>query len=653
MMEIISGFILIFILINLNAVGYFILNFKENFNKGLSVNLLFGFSTLILFSHFSFFVAGLNSSQIVLIFFLVSLVIFFFTIKFREGFLDNTIKILLISLPVILIYIFLAIVYEEQFYVFRGNKWDWFAFVTSSFYINHLDSLDFLNLRDNFNWENFQNFDFKDHSAYHNNIAIWLLRKVDMYLLGSFFLNLSFNSPFFNLYLFKIFSLVIINVSIVDFVRRYVNIKSGIYIFFLAYIFVTSFWIIYLVEADYYRQLISFGFFIYLLSYLDDFFLDFEKKNYKKIFITIIFIYTLFLIYTELLFIYLIILSISFIFYDKKINFFKDNYKIILLSFFGIVVIFIPSFELISKQIIGQLQSTTGESRWWTYFGAFIFGRSSPALDIQLASEVKNSIYNLNTVSGGMDNVPLKDIIIIITNALEKFGYQSSYFSIIPSISGFYFITDLFKSHEKNIFNIIFLLIFNLYIAFIVTKNLYYVLTTNNNKSKNLKIVIFVFLILSIFFILTGKLWTFIKLYMYMSPVVFLIILFKFSEQNKKLIIKPNIILITIMFCFIFYKYHVFNFGIGKYDSFPSIQKIEMKKNIDWNFEKEKYENCKIVILKFDKWNYYNTNTIPDRFKSIYLTINLLNNNFIFNDNFELLNQSLKQSDKICEVSDL
>tara|TARA_Y100001936_G_C15489166_1_gene367457 strand:- start:28 stop:444 length:417 start_codon:yes stop_codon:yes gene_type:complete len=138
-----------------------------------------------------------------------------------------------------------------------------------------------------------------------------------------------------------------------------------------------------------------------------------------------------------------------------------------------------------------------------------------------------------------------------------------------------------------------------------------------------------------------------------MSPVVFLIILFKFSEQNKKLIIKPNIILITIMFCFIFYKYHVFNFGIGKYDSFPSIQKIEMKKNIDWNFEKEKYENCKIVILKFDKWNYYNTNTIPDRFKSIYLTINLLNNNFIFNDNFELLNQSLKQSDKICEVSDL
>ena len=334
--------------------------------------------------------------------------------------------------------------------------------------------------------------------------------------------------------------------------RRYVNIKNSIYIFFISYIFVTSVWVIYIVEADYYRQLISFGFFIYLLGNLDDFFLYFEKKNYQKVLINIIFIYTLFLIYTELLFIYLLILLISYIFYDKKLNFLKKNYKIIILSIIGLLVIIIPSFELISKQIIGQLQSTTGESRWWTYFGAFIFGRSSPALDIQLASEVKNSIYNLNTVSGGMDNVPLKDIIIIITNAISEFNYQSAYLSIIPSISGFYFITDFLKFNDKNILNIIFLIIFNFYILYIVVRNLFYILKTKNNKSKNIKIITFVFLSLSIFFISTGKLWTFIKLYMYMSPIIFLIILFKFSQENKKLIIRPNIFLITIMFCFYF-----------------------------------------------------------------------------------------------------
>ena len=319
---------------------------------------------------------------------------------------------------------------------------------------------------------------------------------------------------------------------------------------------------------------------------MDDFFLYFEKKNYQKVLINIIFIYTLFDLYRAI--VYLLVNIINIIhFYDKKLNFLKKNYKIIILSIIGLLVIIIPSFELISKQIIGQLQSTTGESRWWTYFGAFIFGRSSPALDIQLASEVKNSIYNLNTVSGGMDNVPLKDIIIIITNAISEFNYQSAYLSIIPSISGFYFITDFLKFNDKNILNIIFLIIFNFYILYIVVRNLFYILKTKNNKSKNIKIITFVFLSLSIFFISTGKLWTFIKLYMYMSPIIFLIILFKFSQENKKLIIRPNIFLITIMFCFIFYKFYIFNFGIGNYDSFPSIQKIEMKKDINWYFDKK------------------------------------------------------------------
>ena len=120
MIEIISGLILLILLINLNAVGYFILNLKENSDKSISVNLLFGFSTLILFSHF--FAAGLNSLQIISIFLSISFVISFLSFKTRRGFLDNTKEILLISLPIIIFFIFLAIIYGEQFYVFRGNK---------------------------------------------------------------------------------------------------------------------------------------------------------------------------------------------------------------------------------------------------------------------------------------------------------------------------------------------------------------------------------------------------------------------------------------------------------------------------------------------------------------------------------------------------
>ena len=103
-----------------------------------------------------------------------------------------------------------------------------------------------------------------------------------------------------------------------------------------------------------------------------------------------------------------------------------------------------------------SLQSTMGESRWWTYFGAFLFGRSSPALDFDFANEVRNSIYNLNSSSGASDNVPFKDIFYIITGSLSKFNYQNSYLSIIPSLSGFYFTTDLFKFNEQNLLNTFF-----------------------------------------------------------------------------------------------------------------------------------------------------------------------------------------------------
>jgi hypothetical protein len=648
-----SGLILLFILINLSGLGYFILNDKKSSNNSLSVNLLFGLSILILFSHFAFFLFKLNSQHIPLIFFLFSFLILLLNFKFNDGFFNHSKKIFLISLPLISIFLFLAFIYGEQYYVFRGNKWDWFAFVTSSFYLNNLDVIDFLNLKDNFSWENFKNYDFEKHSAYHNNIVIWLLRIVNINLLGSFFINLEFNSPFFNLYLFKIFSLVVINISIIDFLKKNISIKDNYLIFFISLVFATSFWTLYLIEADYYRQLISFGFFIYLLTYLDDFFLNFENKKYKRIIVDVFFIYALFLIYPELLFIYLIILLLSYIFYDQKIRFIKQNYLSIIIICIGLIILILPSHELIIKQILGQLQSTTGETRWWTYFGAFLFGRSSPALDIEFANEVKNLIYNTPNVSGGMDNVSLKDIILIITNTINKFNYQTSYLSIIPSISGFYFITDLFKFNEQDFFNIIFLIIFNVYLFYLVFKNLYFILITNDKKSKNLKILLIVFLFFSIFFITFGKLWTFIKFYMYMSPLIFLLILFNFSKLNNDLILKPNLILILLMSSFIIYKYHTNNFGIGYNDSFPSIQKVNMKKNINWKFDINKYSNCKKIYLNFGKWSYYDPKTIPDRFKSIYLTINLLNNGYKFEDNLVLIKNSTKKIDKVCKISKL
>ena len=216
------------------------------------------------------------------------------------------------------------------------------------------------------------------------------------------------------------------------------------------------------------------------------------------------------------------------------------------------LLLILPSYELILKQIWGQISSTTGENRWWTYFGAFLFGKSSPALDIDFANYVKNLIYNNTNVSSYFDNVSFKDIFFIITSSISKFNYESVYLSIIPSLSGFYFITDLFKFEKLEILNLLFLFIFNIYILLHLSKNLFLILLSRNNQLVHLKISLVFFILLSLYFIFLGKLWTFIKLYMYLSPIIFLIVMFNFSKNKNKITLSPNRFLFLIMICFIF-----------------------------------------------------------------------------------------------------
>ena len=160
-----SATFLIFLVASLHSVGFYFLKNKFSTNKSISVYLLFGLSLLTIFSHFAFHVFDLSSLQI--------------AIFFKKDFYLSIKKIVLISLPIITFFLLLAFLYDEQFYVFRGNKWDWFAFVTSSLYLNNLDTHDFLNLKNNFNWDSFKEFNPDEYSAYHKNIQIWLFKLVN------------------------------------------------------------------------------------------------------------------------------------------------------------------------------------------------------------------------------------------------------------------------------------------------------------------------------------------------------------------------------------------------------------------------------------------------------------------------------------------
>jgi hypothetical protein len=87
------------------------------------------------------------------------------------------------------------------------------------------------------------------------------------------------------------------------------------------------------------------------------------------------------------------------------------------------------------------------------------------------------------------------------------------------------------------------------------------------------------------------------------------------------------------MLSFPIYKFSTFNYGIGNYDSFPSVQNKRMKIENNWFFDYPKYKNCKNIILNFEKFDYYNPETITGHFKSNYLSIYLVSKGYEFVDN--------------------
>ena len=365
------------------------------------------------------------------------------------------------------------------------------------------------------------------------------------------------------------------------------------------------------------------------------------SKNNWSVAITHIFSFaTLFVLYPEIFFIYFPILLITFLLRKNLLLFIKENYSKIIISGILIFILIYPLFQITLEFIYNQVQSTQFENRWWTYFGAFVFGSNSPALDIEFANHVKVLIQNhARDLGSGIyhDNLSLKSIINIIHESLIRFNFQNVYFNVIPSIFGYYFITSFSWINSTILF------FFSIFLLFIVNKNLIFIYKTNNPNFLIFKSSFIFLIIFGLILFLQGKLWSFIKLNIYFFPFFYFIILFNLSA------LKPIKILILLMLFFPIYKFHIFNYGIGKFDSFPSIQKKSMKMEILWNFDYKKYAYCKNINLKFSKWNYYDPSSIPDHFKSMYLTTYLINNNFKFNDYNQLISNKL-QNTKICDI---
>ena len=92
------------------------------------------------------------------------------------------------------------------------------------------------------------------------------------------------------------------------------------------------------------------------------------------------------------------------------------------------------------------------------------------------------------------------------------------------------------------------------------------------------------------------------------------------------------------------YKLSTFNFGITRHDSFPSILDKASKKEINWSFEDRYFKNCDQITL-----NFYENNKL-NRFKNLYLSLNLIFNDYKFINEYTLKKVS-NTKNKSCDVN--
>ena len=201
------NFLLIFslaiiFLVFLTSLGFFVLKAikLEEYNK---ISSLLGLSIFIFLTNIFYFFLNFSIGVISIIFFLL----FFFSFYFNLKNSNNEFSIVnksnfLLSVPIISFFLSLALIYGEQFYIFRGNYWDYFYYIKQALLIS-----------DN----NFKNLTLNSYGLEEGVKGVlydkftYVAPSVSLVL--SFFLKLKFFSVFELAYVFTLILLSLISIS--------------------------------------------------------------------------------------------------------------------------------------------------------------------------------------------------------------------------------------------------------------------------------------------------------------------------------------------------------------------------------------------------------------------------------------------------------
>ncbi len=346
---------------------------------------------------------------------------------------------------------------------------------------------------------------------------------------------------------------------------------------------------------------------------------------------------SLFIVYVELSCIYALLFLI-YCFLDKNCNliFLKKNLIIIAIFSLVFLTITLPLYEYTYKFLKIQLHNGfIQENNWWAYYGGFIIGRENPIISDLFVSKLQTLLNN---------NSSLFELFSLINIELANYNYNHYFLNIIPSFFGLYYLTDIqFLLNNKTI-NIIYLVFLNLIILIYFIKNFVNVLKFNSNLILLIKSYFIILILFSFILIFLNQYWSTIKLYFYLSPIFWIFLVINFKTNKSILEISINRYVILLLIIFPIYKLSTFNFGITRHDSFPSILDKASKKEINWSFEDRYFKNCDQITL-----NFYENNKL-NRFKNLYLSLNLIFNDYKFINEYTLKKVS-NTKNKNCDVN--
>lgn len=585
-----------------------ILALKKN-NIYLSSPLGFIISGLFIINAYIFFQLSINT--IFILFLSIFLLSFIFSI-FKKNTFKHYIKFFIISLPLLILFIFSLLLFDENFYAFRGNIWDHFVNVALALTYGKAN---FNEIGILLNKEKFIKTTFEELIKNNNLSKIYYTLSFPNILARpgpSVFTSVIFKFKFLNIYLvsyaLKSIYLIMCYLSFIFFLRE-INLKtkSKITIFLVSIIFTLSFWPLYIFEADAISQLFVYSASIIFFSYLIKiFFLNNKYKIEDCIILSLCFSFIFIFYETQAVVFALLLLSIFFI----KLKTCIKNFKILLPAILFFIIV---TFPRLYQSIFMAYNYSNVTVDFWTYFGSFILGRESVILDPIYVDKIKNLLNENNSYFFVFKK-------IIDFNFTEKYFFIL--FNIFPSFLGFYFITPGALFFDSSIILTFILFILSCYVLFLFYKNIKNMIFNRSIYLDFFKIIFIFYVGLSLILLFKNNFYGLVKIYFYFSPIWFILIFFQFNDTYKSLIGGVNIFLLLIMSTFFIYKYSLYNFGIGRIDSFPSTLKKELKISQNWSLKKIQFTDCLIVHLNINDY-------LQNTYISMYLdskNVNYINN---------------------------